>query len=73
MTQALQQIPLTKLIVSDANVRRTGRMNGVGELAASIKAHGLLQNLTVRLLTFDNVIISHRLPERLGMSRKRIV
>jgi len=51
MTQAIQQIPLTKLIASDANVRRTGRTNGVRELAASIKAHGLLQNLTVRKVT----------------------
>lgn len=48
MSQPLQQISLAKLIPSDANVRRTGRMNGVAELAASIKAHGLLQNLTVR-------------------------
>ena len=51
MRQAIQQIQLSKLIPSDANVRHTGRMNGVGELAASIKAHGLLQNLTVRRVT----------------------
>jgi ParB family transcriptional regulator, chromosome partitioning protein len=51
MTQAIQQLQLNKLIPSDANVRHTGRTNGIGELAASIKAHGLLQNLTVRRIT----------------------
>jgi ParB family chromosome partitioning protein len=30
------------------NVRRTGRENGIEELAASIAAHGLLQSLSVR-------------------------
>lgn len=44
----LQHIPLAKLVPSAANVRKTGRQDGVRELAASIKAHGLLQNLTVR-------------------------
>lgn len=44
-------IPLSKLAPSDANVRKTGRDAGVDELAASIAAHGLLQNLTVRPLT----------------------
>jgi ParB family chromosome partitioning protein len=36
------------LIASDANMRRTARETGIDELAASIAAHGLLQNLTVR-------------------------
>ncbi len=48
MTNAIQEIPLSKLIASSANVRRTGRSINIGELAASIEAHGLLQNLTVR-------------------------
>ena len=48
MTYAIQEIPLSKLIASSANVRRTGRSANIGELAASIEAHGLLQNLTVR-------------------------
>jgi ParB family chromosome partitioning protein len=51
MTQALQLLLLNKLITSDANVQRTGRMNGVSESASSINAHGLLQNLTVRHVT----------------------
>lgn len=51
MTQPIQQIPLSKLVASSANVRRTGRSDGVPELAASIAAHGLLQNLTVRRVT----------------------
>jgi hypothetical protein len=41
-------IPLSKLIARPANVRRTERNDGIEELAASIKAHGLLQNLQVR-------------------------
>ena len=40
--------PLRKLVLSAANVRRTGRENGLEELAASIQAHGLLQSLSVR-------------------------
>lgn len=51
MTLAIQQIPLSKLIPSDLNVRRTNRDAGVRELAASIEAHGLIQNLTVRKVT----------------------
>lgn len=44
---ALQLIPLNKLIESDENVRRTERKRDIDTLAASIAAHGLLQNLTV--------------------------
>ena len=41
-------VPLSKLTASDANMRKTARESGLEELAASIAAHGLLQNLTVR-------------------------
>jgi ParB family chromosome partitioning protein len=44
----ITMIPLSKLIPSAANVRKTGATAGIAELAASIKAHGLLQNLQVR-------------------------
>jgi ParB family chromosome partitioning protein len=44
----IQQIQLNQLTPSKANVRKTGALNGIEELAASIKAHGLLQNLQVR-------------------------
>jgi ParB family chromosome partitioning protein len=44
----LQTIPLNQLIPSTANVRKTGAALGIEELAASIAAHGLLQNLQVR-------------------------
>jgi ParB-like nuclease domain len=44
----IELIPLSKLIPCPVNVRRTGRNDGIEELAASIKAHGLLQNLQVR-------------------------
>jgi ParB family chromosome partitioning protein len=48
MTSRILEIPLNKLILSAANVRRTGREHGLEELAASIQAHGLLQSLAVR-------------------------
>ena len=40
-------IPLNKLIPGLDNVRKTGAGDGLGELAASIAAHGLLQSLVV--------------------------
>jgi ParB family transcriptional regulator, chromosome partitioning protein len=44
----MQTISLTQLVPSAANVRKTGTKTGIEELAASIAAHGLLQNLQVR-------------------------
>lgn len=44
----LRDIPLSKLVPSAANVRRTGSEAGIEELAASIAAHRLLQSLSVR-------------------------
>jgi ParB family chromosome partitioning protein len=44
----IQMIPLSELAPSPANVRKTGTKTGLEELAASIAAHGLLQNLQVR-------------------------
>jgi ParB family chromosome partitioning protein len=41
-------ISLKALVHSPANVRKTGTKIGIDELAASIAAHGLLQNLQVR-------------------------
>lgn len=43
----IQHIPLNKLVESADNVRRTERKREIDALAASIAAHGLLQNLTV--------------------------
>ena len=43
----IQIIPLNRLVPSSANVRKTGGSAGLDELAASIEAHGLLQNLQV--------------------------
>jgi len=48
MTIHIRDIELSKLVPSKANVRRTGKTERIEELAASISAHGLLQNLTVR-------------------------
>jgi len=44
----IQHVPLNRLIPASINVRKTGAGNGIDELAASIAAHGLLQNLAVR-------------------------
>jgi len=44
----IEMIPLNKLVSSPANMRKTGAASGIDELAASIAAHGLLQNLQVR-------------------------
>jgi ParB family chromosome partitioning protein len=49
----IRHIPLQHLIVSSSNVRQTHAKVGIEELAASIKAHGLLQNLQVRPTTGD--------------------
>lgn len=43
----IQSIPLSKLVLSEANVRRTDKKPELEALAASIRAHGLLQNLAV--------------------------
>ena len=44
----IEMIPLNQLTPSQSNVRKTNVAAGIEELAASIEAHGLLQNLTVR-------------------------
>ncbi|MFA5909276.1 MAG: ParB/RepB/Spo0J family partition protein [Vicinamibacterales bacterium] len=41
-------VPLNKLTAWEGNVRKTQNKAGIDELAASIKAHGLQQNLVVR-------------------------
>lgn len=43
-----RQIPLSKLVSSKKNVRKRNVAMTIPELAASIEAHGLIQNLTVR-------------------------
>ena len=48
LATAFQHIALTKLVPSAANVRKVNSTAGIGELANSIEAHGLIQNLTVR-------------------------
>lgn len=44
----IQMIALNQLVPSSVNVRKTGAKTEIKALAASIKAHGLLQNLQVR-------------------------
>lgn len=45
---SMQMIPLNQLVASPANVRKTDAKADVEALAASIAAHGLLQNLSVQ-------------------------
>ena len=75
MTHAIQHIPLSKLIPSPANVRKTGRKDGVKQLAASIAAHGLLQNLTVQRSgngqIFEVVAGARRLAALQALAKKR--
>ena len=54
MPQTLTTIPLSKLVPSKENVRKTDATSALAELIASIDAHGLLQNLTVRPLRTSN-------------------
>lgn len=49
MSENLMTIPLGQLKRAAINVRKTGRDADIGQLAASIEAHGLLENLLVRL------------------------
>jgi len=49
VTTTITDISLAKLVPSPANTRRTGAGAGIEALAASIRAHGLLQSLVVRL------------------------
>lgn len=44
----ITSIPLNKLSAWNGNVRKTGREEGIEELAASVAAHGLLQSLVVK-------------------------
>jgi ParB family chromosome partitioning protein len=48
MRNSLMTIPLSQLQPAKDNVRKTERSADIKALAASIEAHGLLQNLTVR-------------------------
>lgn len=44
----ITMIPLTKLVESEDNVRLSNRKDGIAELAASVKAIGLLQSIVVK-------------------------
>ncbi len=48
LATTIQHIRLSKLVPSKANVRKVNSTAGINELADSIEAHGLIQNLTVR-------------------------
>lgn len=72
-------IPLSALKPSKRNIRKTNRSIDIKSLAASIEAHGLLQNLTVRQIagaghdTYEVVAGGRRLAAmRLLARRKRV-
>src|ERR1700675_1121478 len=48
MTTDITNIPLNKLTAWEGTVRKTQNKGFIDELAASIKAHGLQQNLVVK-------------------------
>lgn len=50
MSDNLMTIPLCQLKRAVLNVRKTGRKADIAQLAASIEAHGLIENLVVRLV-----------------------
>ena len=47
MSTQLIAIPLSSLVRAEINIRKTGREADIDQLAASIEAHGLLENLIV--------------------------
>ena len=53
----VQNIPLNKLVASDANVRRVKNGVSIEDLAADIAHRGMLQNLNVRPVLDDGVEI----------------
>ena len=72
----IQMIPLSKLVPSRANVRKTGGSVAIDELAASIEAHGLLQNLQVRAAakgTFEVVAGGRRLAALKLLAKKKAI
>ena len=72
----IQYLPLSKLVPSPDNVRKTDRLSGIEQLAASIEAHGSLQNLQAKpssIGVFEVVAGSRRLAAlRLLAKRKKI-
>jgi ParB family transcriptional regulator, chromosome partitioning protein len=72
----IQYLPLSKLVPSPDNVRKTDRLGGIEQLAASIEAHGLLQNLQAKPASkgvFEVVAGSRRLAAlKLLAKRKKI-
>jgi ParB family transcriptional regulator, chromosome partitioning protein len=72
----IEMIPLNKLVPSSANVRKTGTGIGIDELAASISAHGLLQNLQVRATprgTFEVIAGGRRLAALKWLAKQKSI
>lgn len=70
----IQMIPLNQLVPSAANVRKTGAHHEIEALAASIAAHGLLQNLQVRAVAkgkFEVVAGGRRLAALKSLVKKK--
>jgi ParB family chromosome partitioning protein len=72
----IKNIPLSQLVPSPDNVRKTDRMNGIAGLAANIAAKGLLQNLQVRPAasgTFEVVAGGRRLAALKLLAKKKAI
>jgi ParB family chromosome partitioning protein len=70
----IQNIPLSKLVPSPDNVRKTDRLSGIEQLAASIAVHGLLQNLQAKPASkgaFEVVAGSRRLAALKLMAKQK--
>jgi ParB-like chromosome segregation protein Spo0J len=70
----IKNIPLSQLVPSPDNVRKTDRMNGIAGLDANIEAKGLLQNLQVRPAangTFEVVAGGRRLAALKLLAKKK--
>jgi ParB family chromosome partitioning protein len=67
----IASIPLNRLVPCRVNVSKTDALSGVEELAASIEAHGVLQNLQVRRVNgygeYEVVAGGHRRPKTLEL------
>ena len=57
MSENLMTIPLRQLKRAALNVRKTARKADIDQLATSIEAHGLLENLVVRLVRVANKVL----------------
>ena len=59
---SLQEIPLTRLVESPFNPRKTFPAAAIAELAADLKVHGQLQPILVRVEPVSGVLVGFEIP-----------